>query len=419
MTFGAARKRGGRAVSNAYRNWKRGGCALLRPYSLLATVFVTVAAGGSPATGQARDQNSGVVDVALAVPLSGPRQGFGHAVRARIELAAGEINARGGILGRPLRVEVNDDACNREGARNTAEAIIGNPAHPVVVIGHPCPGAAVEAASLYQQAGILFLAAGVRHPDLTLRRAGPLVFRAAGRDDRQGHDAGQRLRELAGPDGGTVIIHDRTTMSRGLAEAAKAAAKTDAAALSQTLTIVSSERDYGATVTAVAAMRPKAVLFVGFPAEAAIVIRQLRLAGITVPVLLNDAMANEEFVRHADGLLDDTVEVMMPVSISRDTIEDSETADALAASDAAAALMLWREAAIAVDSTDGERVAERLTASRAHLEEIGFTREGDADCASFAPFRRAGSVWRRVIAGTAGGRRGSNENPSRDASSLR
>lgn len=338
------------------------------------------------------------ISVTVALPSSGPRQAIGAAVRPRLELIANAVNAQGGLIGRPLRLDFVDDGCSREGARASATATASAPMPPAVVIGHPCASAAITAAPLYQAAGLLFIAAGARHPALTEKRAGPLVLRASGRDDRQGRDAGRRLRELAGRTGATLIIHDRTQMARALADAALTAATSDGAPTPTLSTIVAGENDYQAVVATIAAGSPAAVLFIGFPAEAAILIRQLRQRGLSSPVLLNDAMAGDEFVAHAGELLEGgagIVEVMMPVSIARDAIEESETADALVASDAAAALASWRDAVIAAASLDPQRIAAQLSSERPHLEELAFDDKGDAIMPSYAPFRRNGRHWRR------------------------
>ena len=297
---------------------------------------------------------------------------------------------------RDFRLDLLDDGCSRDGALKVAEALIAAPSRPAVVIGHPCARAAVTAAPVYQKAGVLFVAAGVRHPDLTRPRAGPLVFRAAGRDDRQGHDAGRRLRALAGKSGTCTVIHDRTVMARTMAVAAQKAATGSDGVAPQVLTIVASENDYTDLVDRIVAAQPHAVLFLGFPAEAAIVLRQLRQRGRNQPFLVNDAMAGQEFIDHADQLLDAHVEVMMPVSISRDARPERELPAARTASDVAAAVTLWRDATTATNSVDGARIAAHLARSNVHLEEIGFDYAGDARVPSYAPYRRHGTVWRRA-----------------------
>ncbi len=291
--------------------------------------------------------------------------------------------------------------------------IVAAPQPPAAVIGHPCAAAAITAAPIYQQAGILFIGAGVRHPDLTEKRAGPLVFRAAGRDDRQGADAGRRLAALAGKGGARVIIHDRTVMARLLAATARETASRSEGAVPAELAIVAGETEYSKTIAEIGALRPQAILFFGFPAEAAILLRQLRQHGLQTPFLVNDAMATAEFLDHAGPLLETHVEVMMPVTISRDTLEESELSDGLVASDTAAALSVFAEAVAATASVEPAMLAWRLATPRGHLEEIAFDYKGDAIAPSFAAFRRVRGVWVRADLATSEGRDiGSRPSPS-------
>lgn len=336
------------------------------------------------------------LQIAVAVPLTGARKALGAAVEPRVKLLADAFNANGGSAGRQLEITWKDDGCSREKTREIAEAIARE--KPAVVIGHPCPTAAITAAPIYQQAGILFLAAGVRHAQLTEKRAGTLVFRAAGRDDRQGHDTGVRLRALAGSTGATMIIHDRTAMARTIAQAARDAARTEGAPPTEIATIVAGEADYTKAVDRIAATSPRALLFLGFPAEASIILRQVRQRGLTMPVLVNDAMATDEFIDQAGQLLDDAVEVMLPVSINRDVIEEGETSEALVASDVAAALGLWHEAVTATGTPDADAIAARLGSPREHVEETAFDGNGDARVASFAGFHYRNGSWRRADA---------------------
>ncbi len=62
-----------------------------------------------------------------------------------------------------------------------------------------------------------FIATETRHPDLTLKRAGPSIFRLAGSDDAQGLDAARICSRLAG-DKTIAIVHDRTLFAKTIAE---------------------------------------------------------------------------------------------------------------------------------------------------------------------------------------------------------
>lgn len=339
---------------------------------------------------------NGPIRVVVALPLTGARRTVGAAARQRLTLVQSAFDAAGGVARRALQLDIQDDACSRETARELATRVAAMSPPPAVVIGHPCATAAIAAAPVYQQAGVLFLAAGMRHPQLTEKRAGPLVFRAAGRDDRQGADAGRRLRTLCDDKGTSLIVHDRTILARSLAKAAREAASYGAQPEPTELAIVAGENDYTKTIDEIANRRPGAILFLGFPSEAAIILRQLRARGLDVPFVVNDAMATAEFIDHAGDLLDTHVEVMMPVSINRDTLAESEMADALVASDVAAALSVWADAVTATASADATTIAQRLSSARSHLEEIGFDSTGDALAPSYAPFQRRDNVWQRA-----------------------
>ncbi len=339
---------------------------------------------------------SSPIRVIVALPITGARRSVGAAARQRLSLLKSAIDAAGGITNRPLQLEIEDDACTRDAARDLATRITAMSPQPAVVIGHPCATAAIAAAPIYQQAGVLFLAAGMRHPQLTEKRAGHLVFRAAGRDDRQGAEAGQRLRARAGDSGTALIIHDRTVLTRALAKAAGEAAAFGAKAPPAELTIVSGESDYSKLIDEIARREPQAILFAGFPSEAAIILKQLRARGLSVPFLVTDAMATAEFIDHAGDLLETDVEVMMPISINRDTLPESEMPDALVASDVTAALSVWVDAVTAIASTDASQIAHNLSSPRSHLDEIGFDSAGDAVARAFAPFARRGNVWQRA-----------------------
>lgn len=59
-------------------------------------------------TGQARAQGGEPVHIGAALPMSGPAAGDGIEFKNGLELAAEEINAAGGILGRPIEIHVED-----------------------------------------------------------------------------------------------------------------------------------------------------------------------------------------------------------------------------------------------------------------------------------------------------------------------
>lgn len=354
-------------------------------------------------------RNAGASDasqphIVLATPLSGQHAAIGIAQRAALEQAVARINAKGGIGGHAIMLSVHDDGCRREPAALLARMLTTPPAPPpLAVIGHPCASAAEAVAPLYQQAGVLMLAAGNRHPAFTDWRAGPLIFRVAGREDRQGHDAARRLRALAGKDSGVTIVHDRTAMARAIVgRAARALMATAAGGTAgpPSIGIVAGETDYSKAVAEVAAARPSAIFFAGFPAEAAILLRQLRAAGIEAPLLAIDANATPEMAAHAGRALDTGFEVMLPVAARAAPIEANVaplSPTETAAADAQTAIELLVEAAHATGTLAAADLARALAATPADAAvRLAFDAKGDVIAPAFAPFRWTSGGWRAV-----------------------
>jgi branched-chain amino acid transport system substrate-binding protein len=155
----------------------------------------------------------GLVDVqtgGIATPIQDQQ-------RQSAELAVAKLNAAGGVLGQQVRVIVGDDACDGEQAVALANKFVSDGV--VFVAGHPCSDAAIPAAPVYAQAGILMISPLSTNPTLT-ERGLTNVFRAVGPDDVQGVLAGNYLADHWG-DQQIAILHDGTAYVKGLADETK------------------------------------------------------------------------------------------------------------------------------------------------------------------------------------------------------
>ena len=176
MPTGSARS--ARSPSFLYLRGRAGACARVKragstaharyvPVASLIACLVAVAAaslwqatGHAGQTGpqpRAAEAGTGAIRIVVALPLTGPRRAAGAAARQRLALVTSAIDAQGGLGQRPLEIEILDDGCSREGARDVAMRIASAPKLPSAVIGHPCASAAITAAAIYQQGGVLFI----------------------------------------------------------------------------------------------------------------------------------------------------------------------------------------------------------------------------------------------------------------------
>src|SRR5437763_6555742 len=63
------------------------------------------------------------ITVAVAGPMSGGESAFGRQMKNGAEQAVGDLNSAGGVLGKKLALNVQDDACDHKQARSVAEEI--------------------------------------------------------------------------------------------------------------------------------------------------------------------------------------------------------------------------------------------------------------------------------------------------------
>ena len=66
------------------------------------------------------------ITVAVAGPMTGGESAFGRQMKNGAEQAVADLNAAGGVLGKQLKLDVEDDACDPKQARSVAEKIAGS-----------------------------------------------------------------------------------------------------------------------------------------------------------------------------------------------------------------------------------------------------------------------------------------------------
>jgi len=329
----------------------------------------------------AADAATADILVAVPAPASGRYASAGDSVRRGVEQAVAIINQAGGLIGEHLTVVTADDGCAQLSGEQTARLLSAQ--KPALIVGHPCPSAAIAAASIYASAGVLFIAPNVRHPALTATRPSPLVFRLAGRDDRQGEAAAAWLLANA-PNRRAAIVHDRTAYARTIAEATVKSLSERGLGAASVLTIVASKRDYSEIAARLKAEATEAVFFAGYPDEAAIILSGMRAAGIATSFLGSDSLTTADFASTAAS--------------GTSTIRALLAADPGASSEkrAEAAVEAWAAAVRKTSSTEAARIAASLRDGSVETQALGpisFDANGDVRGPSFTAARPVGETW--------------------------
>ena len=105
--------------------------------------------------GAAQAQQTEPILLGLSTALSGPAAYTGQQDRWGAELAIKEINAAGGVLGRPLALTVQDNACNPAQAAQSAQRLLADKV--VAMMGGLCSSATLAIMPIIKRQGIPFL----------------------------------------------------------------------------------------------------------------------------------------------------------------------------------------------------------------------------------------------------------------------
>jgi branched-chain amino acid transport system substrate-binding protein len=274
---------------------------------LLGTAFLA-ACGGSddPAAQRSRRvEGNGEIVVGAAWPWA--MRGNDILYGKGMDLAVEELNAAGGVMGRPLKLLRLDDQASVDHGRIVAQELGRNP-DVVAVIGHLHSYVTVAAAPIYDLSGLLLVSPTSTSPELTRQGFGR-VFRTVFNDT----EVGRQMAQYAVDRGyrRMVIYYARDEYGRALANAFEEQA---ASAGAQVVNRESYDPNLDAnpvaaeqTVSTWSSYEFDAVFIAGTDEQSALLISELRKRGIDVPVLGSDALATPVFLQKGGAAVEGTV----------------------------------------------------------------------------------------------------------------
>jgi branched-chain amino acid transport system substrate-binding protein len=143
-------------------------------------------------------------DHPIRIGLAGPfSDSVGAPMRHAAELAVRQINASGGIAGRPIELLARDDYGDPDSAVGVAEAL--EAAGVVAVIGHVYSGTTLAAAPVYNGAGTPVVQISPSSSAPAVTDAGPYTFRICPSDLQQGAALARYAAERLGLTRGTIL----------------------------------------------------------------------------------------------------------------------------------------------------------------------------------------------------------------------
>lgn len=236
---------------------------------------------------------SALADITIATvgPITGQYASFGEQMKRGAEAAVRDINAKGGVLGQKLKLEVGDDACDPKQAVAVANDMASKGVR--FVAGHFCSGSSIPASNVYADEGMIQISPASTNPKLT-ERGLATTFRTCGRDDQQGIVAGKFLSEMFGSSK-IAILHDKTAYGKGLADETRKALNANGKKEALYEAYTAGEKDYTALVSKLKQNGIDVVYLGGYHTEAGLIVRQMRAQGMKTRMISGDALVTQEY----------------------------------------------------------------------------------------------------------------------------
>jgi branched-chain amino acid transport system substrate-binding protein len=275
----------------AKRARTRKGLGTAAPWLLLLGVALACGPGGEPAqpgggagtSGAAA--TSGPIRVGHFASLTGDTATFGQSTERGIRMRVAELNAAGGVLGRPIEVMTEDDRSVTEEARTAAQKLLQRD-EVVALLGEVASSRSLAAAPEAQRAGIPMISPASTNPKVT--EVGDYVFRTCFIDPFQGAVMARFAFEELKARRVAILFDFKQDYSVGLAEFFRKKFGELGGEIVADERYTSGDIEFRAQLTKIRAANPEAVFVPGYYTEIGLIAKQARELGLDVPLLGGD-----------------------------------------------------------------------------------------------------------------------------------
>src|SRR4030095_5271185 len=233
-------------------------------------------------TGAKTDSNSTEIVIGEFGSLTGTTATCGTATKNGIDIAVDEVNKAGGLLGKKVRVIVEDDQGKPEEAQTVVTKLI-NKDQVVAVLGEVASSRTMAAAPVAQQNGIPLITPSSTNPKVT--EIGDYIFRVCFIDPFQGFVIAKFATNTLKVKNAAVLRDIKNDYSVGLADFITDNFKKMGGNIVANESYSEGDTDFSAQLTSIKSKNPDAVFLPGYYTEVGLVVRQAKKIGLNVPFI--------------------------------------------------------------------------------------------------------------------------------------
>jgi branched-chain amino acid transport system substrate-binding protein len=258
------------------------------PTKPAAVPATTPATAAQPAAGKE-------ILVGLFGPMSGAESQYGKNFSQAISMATDDLNRAGGIGGRPVKIVESDDRNDPKEAATIAQKYASD-SNMMAVLGGFSSAASLNAAPIFQKAGIVQLCPTCSHPEFT--KDGEYIFSLSNPQADEGPFNAKFTANTLGKKKVAVLWrkddwgltakdnYERTFKELG-----------GEVVLSEGL--VADTKDWRPVLTKIKDLKPDVLYIALFYQDAAVMTQQAKQLGLDIPIVAAGSLYNIQFVKLA------------------------------------------------------------------------------------------------------------------------
>lgn len=266
---------------------------------LLTTVLALSVAAGCKKKEETKSADapkaaSDTIKIGFLGALTGDVAMFGKPTLEGMKMAADDLNATGGVLGKKIEiVEADNRGDKQEGASVTQKLISRD--NVIAIVGDPTTGITKVAAPIAQKAQVLLISAGATGPGVV--ENGDFIFRNTLLDsvaipaciDYFANDL--KYKKVA------IITSDNNDYSVGFSQTFRDAAKGKGITIVADEKVKDGDKDFSGQVTNIKAKQPDVIFFSGYYTEGALIMKEARKQGVKANMFGGDGLFSPEFIK--------------------------------------------------------------------------------------------------------------------------
>lgn len=229
--------------------------------------------------------SSGDIPIGVFGALTGDQAAFGTSTVNGVRIAAEEINATGGLLGRKIRLVIEDDQGRPDEAASVVTKLITSD-NVLAVIGENSSNQSLAAAPIAQANGVPMISPSSTNPAVTEK--GDYIFRVCFTDPYQGKALSAFVRNNLKLDTAAILVDRKNDYSVGLAAVFRKEFEAAGGKIVAEQSYTGGDSEFRPQLTTIRAAAPKALFIPGFYTDVGQIAIQARDLGLDVPLVGGD-----------------------------------------------------------------------------------------------------------------------------------